>query len=387
MSKLWQCMSLTEKNWISIFEFPIFWYCRIHELRGGCDCGSAAISAGVRQLNKPRVQRRFTQRHWLHSLYLCCILKAQTPRFVRPNLAREKYNTKPQSAKPNLMISAAKNTCWSTTVVLSLTFPCLNFWWTSQKLLVTFWPFQSHVGTTTQCCLGCFLTVTSWERFLESRVQRSAGSVDSTKAVPRPQTFCDWLMKRCCAFSVYFPLSRRSSGWQLITANQRAGRHWSLTFVSFNCPRDAATLTWRDVDEIFIRLFSGTKERICWAERTLHVGSPELNFAFLSILLPTQVIALGLGDPKGLRFPKDWGSHAAIPENREMKKKNEIQFFFHQRHALLMTFDIFVVTFRVTNFFAKTGQYAVIFCRKKLNFCFFWIPLFWGFAIPCLYCM
>ena len=44
-----------------------------------------------------------------------------------------------------------------------------------------------------------------------------------------------------------------------------------------------------------------------------------------------------------------------IHENRgfQKKKKKEIQFFFHQRHALWTSLDIFVVTYGVTNFLPK----------------------------------
>ena len=40
----------------------------------------------------------------------------------------------------------------------------------------------------------------------------------------------------------------------------------------------------------------------------------------------------------------------AISKNRELKKKRN---FFPQRHVLSTSFDIFVVTFRVTNFLPK----------------------------------
>ena len=61
----------------------------------------------------------------------------------------------------------------------------------------------------------------------------------------------------------------------------------------------------------------------------------------------------------------------AIPENREMKKMKFS--FFHQRHILLKSFDIFSVTYGVTNFLPKLVN---IFCRKKLNFHFFEFPYF-----------
>ncbi len=41
--------------------------------------------------------------------------------------------------------------------------------------------------------------------------------------------------------------------------------------------------------------------------------------------------------------------------------KNGNSVFFHQRHALSTSFDIFAVTYRVTIFFAKTGRHAIIF--------------------------
>ncbi len=49
--------------------------------------------------------------------------------------------------------------------------------------------------------------------------------------------------------------------------------------------------------------------------------------------------------------------------------------FFHQRHALSTSFDIFVVTYRVTNFLLKLLD-MLLFLGKKLNFHFFEIPYF-----------
>ncbi len=54
---------------------------------------------------------------------------------------------------------------------------------------------------------------------------------------------------------------------------------------------------------------------------------------------------------------------SAIPENRELKKWKFS--FFHQRYTLLTSFDIFVVTYSVTNFL-----------QKKLNFHFWFSPIF-----------
>ncbi len=51
--------------------------------------------------------------------------------------------------------------------------------------------------------------------------------------------------------------------------------------------------------------------------------------------------------------------------------------FFSQKHPWSTSFNIFVVTCRVTNFLPKTG--AIIFHGKKLNF-FFFNSLFFGVA-------
>ena len=58
----------------------------------------------------------------------------------------------------------------------------------------------------------------------------------------------------------------------------------------------------------------------------------------------------------------------AIPEKREMKK-NEIQ-FIPQRHALSMSFDNFVVTYRVTNVLPKL-IHMLVFSMEKNKFPFF----------------
>ena len=44
--------------------------------------------------------------------------------------------------------------------------------------------------------------------------------------------------------------------------------------------------------------------------------------------------------------------------------------FFHQRHALLTSFDIFVVTYRVTNFLPKLVD-MLLFSAEKTEFPFF----------------
>ena len=59
--------------------------------------------------------------------------------------------------------------------------------------------------------------------------------------------------------------------------------------------------------------------------------------------------------------------------------KGKMKFsFFRQRHALSTSFDIFCGDLhRVTNFFAKTGWHAIIFCgRKNPEFPFFEFPYF-----------
>ncbi len=50
---------------------------------------------------------------------------------------------------------------------------------------------------------------------------------------------------------------------------------------------------------------------------------------------------------------------SAIPENREFKKWKFS--FFHQRHALSTSFDIFVVTYRETNFLPKLVDMLLVF--------------------------
>ena len=63
----------------------------------------------------------------------------------------------------------------------------------------------------------------------------------------------------------------------------------------------------------------------------------------------------------------------AIPENREIKKWKLS--FFHQRHALSMSFNIFVVTYRVTNFLPKLIN-MLLFSREKTEFPFLVFPYF-----------
>ena len=67
------------------------------------------------------------------------------------------------------------------------------------------------------------------------------------------------------------------------------------------------------------------------------------------------------------------GSGWAIPENREFKKWKFC--FFHQIHALSMSFDIFVVTYRVTNFLPKLVD-MLIFSMERTECPFFVFPYF-----------
>ncbi len=63
----------------------------------------------------------------------------------------------------------------------------------------------------------------------------------------------------------------------------------------------------------------------------------------------------------------------AIPENREFQKWKLS--FFHQRHALLTSFDIFVITYRVTNFLPKLLD-MLLFSTEKTEFPFLVFPYF-----------
>ena len=60
------------------------------------------------------------------------------------------------------------------------------------------------------------------------------------------------------------------------------------------------------------------------------------------------------------------------------KSKNGNSVFFRQRHALSTSFDIFVVTYRVTNFCQNswTCYYFLFLGGKKLNFHFWFSPIF-----------
>ncbi len=61
--------------------------------------------------------------------------------------------------------------------------------------------------------------------------------------------------------------------------------------------------------------------------------------------------------------------------------------FIHQRHTLLTSSDIFVVTYRVTNVLPKL-LHMLLFSSEQTEFLFFWIPLFSGIARSdcCVWC-
>ncbi len=62
-----------------------------------------------------------------------------------------------------------------------------------------------------------------------------------------------------------------------------------------------------------------------------------------------------------------------IPENREFKKWKLT--FFHGRHGLSISLEIFVVTYRVT-IFCQNWLTCYYYLLKKLNFHFFFSPIF-----------
>ena len=71
--------------------------------------------------------------------------------------------------------------------------------------------------------------------------------------------------------------------------------------------------------------------------------------------------------------PHMQGSTLAIPENREFQKWKLS--FFGQRHTLLTSFHIFVITYRVTNFLPKLID-MLLFSTEKTEFPFLVFPYF-----------
>ncbi len=83
-------------------------------------------------------------------------------------------------------------------------------------------------------------------------------------------------------------------------------------------------------------------------------------------------------NPKLARLPRRL-PYSAIPENREFKKWKFVLFFFCQRHALSTSFDIFVVTYRMTNFLLKLVT-MLLFSMEKNWISTSGFPLFSGYA-------
>ncbi len=84
--------------------------------------------------------------------------------------------------------------------------------------------------------------------------------------------------------------------------------------------------------------------------------------------------AMGPRAPSSCCRTHEEGSKVAMPENREIEKK-ETLFFFCQRHALSTSFNIFVVTHRETNFLPKLAD-ILLFSTEKTEFPFFEFPYF-----------
>ena len=69
----------------------------------------------------------------------------------------------------------------------------------------------------------------------------------------------------------------------------------------------------------------------------------------------------------------DWPTRLAGNTQKQGNEKMKFS-FFHQRHTLSMSFDIFVVTYRVTNLLPKLIT-CYYFLQKKLNFHFLNSPI------------
>ncbi len=85
-------------------------------------------------------------------------------------------------------------------------------------------------------------------------------------------------------------------------------------------------------------------------------------------ILPMGLMHLQLSNAKHL-----FGNNVKMGNWK--KKRNSV--LFYQRHALSMSFDIFVVTYCVTKILPKLVDMPLFSTKKKLNFhFFFWIPYF-----------
>ena len=84
-------------------------------------------------------------------------------------------------------------------------------------------------------------------------------------------------------------------------------------------------------------------------------------------LIPNTVFVVSLQINQHVR------GHLAIPENREFQKWKLS--FFRQGHILSTSFDIFVITYRVTDFLPKLIN-MLLFSTKKTEFPFLLFPYF-----------
>ena len=89
------------------------------------------------------------------------------------------------------------------------------------------------------------------------------------------------------------------------------------------------------------------------------------KFAWMKTVLPSHDQLMSLPAYEGVPA---WWVRGAIPKNRDMKKIMKFS-FFHQRHALSTSFDIFV-NYGVTNFLPKLVDKLLFSAEKKLNFHF-----------------
>ncbi len=146
-------------------------------------------------------------------------------------------------------------------------------------------------------------------------------------------------------------------------------RHWRLR----DCQNFGSANLCENSDPVFLYLLWGNNSHLLLVSRhVMQVANVESAKLSEKHLARAKILSHWLW--RLLAAAMVWGP-PAIRENREFKKWKFS--FFHQRHALSISFDIFVVTYRVTFFFAKTCWHAIIFYGKKLNFHFWFSPIFW----------
>ncbi len=184
------------------------------------------------------------------------------------------------------------------------------------------------------------------------------------------------------------PLLRRPKGPKDIVATQtRLHRFWN------NHKNKGLSINLTHMQKVWKCFFFSPGQLFCASQSNVNTGMFLLTVASASLRWLVETWSFchrvdgSASSPHNRNHPslrtqsETWWvseTERQYPKIGKWKTWNSV--FFCHRQTLSTSFDIFVVTHRVTNFFPKTGGHAIIFCGKNEFLGFFFNSLFFGVA-------